>query len=260
MVSRLKMVAGLLLIAGCIRLILSCHDLYMYGTFRIPMHAQLEGPYVVLIIAVARARSERVSRWLLGYVSAQVIFTFIICYALPRTLASVLEERIPHIALAQIVGAVLVLVGAQWYDRKIITPQHLLFGLLIVLNVSTLLLLEVFRSKLEDVRQELINARQGPAMREAEGDFKAGRLRQFEVRTFRPAASAVTPPRLQSTFTGRTNGPFEIWSRPRCVSGEDEAFRLKSDMEFVSMYNGRMAFLYSMSQQQSAAQRRTNTP
>jgi hypothetical protein len=78
---------ALLIMAGGIRLIVSNLDLYMYGSFRIPMHIQLLGPYIVLPIAFARVYSERVSRWLLGYVAVQVIFTFITCYELPRTLS-----------------------------------------------------------------------------------------------------------------------------------------------------------------------------
>lgn len=252
MTPRFKTAAALVLLAGCTSLLVSSLNTTGYGNPRIPFEIQLLGPYIPLLLAVARVRTERVSRWLLGYVSIQTLFTFVVCYKVPRTLASGLEDRVPYVALAQIAVPLLVLAGVQWYDRKIITAQHLLFGFLIVLNVSTLLLLEVFRSKLEDARQELLSARQGPAMREAEADFRVGRLRQYEVQTF-PSAPGRLPP-LERTFTGRSNGPFEVWSRPRYVRSEDEAFRLKLEVEFVSMYNGRMAFLYSM------AQRRTNTP
>jgi hypothetical protein len=258
MVSRLKIATALLLIAACIRLVLSNLDLYMYGSFRVPMHLQLAGPYIVLAVALARVRSERVSRWLLAYMTVQVVLTYMTCYALPRTLAGVLEDRVPCVALAQLLAGVLVLAGAEWCDRGSIAPRYLLVGALVALNVSTLLLFAISMSKLTDARDELISATQGPAMREAEMDIRAGRLRQYEVQTFRLTASAVSP--LQSTFTGRTNGPFEIWSRPRYEQSEDERFRLKSDSQFVAFYNGRMAFLYGISQRHGATWDRTNSP
>jgi hypothetical protein len=259
MASRLKIAAALLLIAGCARLAFSSFDLYAQGSFRIPMHVQLLGPYVVLILAVARVRSERVGRWLLVYVSMQVVFTFITCYELPRTLASVLETRIPYIGLAQLAAAVLALAAAEWHDRRIITPQQLLFGFLIALNVSTLLLVEVFKSKLEDAREWLIDERIGQALQQADADFKSGRIRQYEFHTIvSPADSSASG--SQRTFSGRTNGPFEIWSVRRYAKDEDESFWLNYDSKSVDFYNARMAALYRWSQSNRSIRNATNAP
>jgi hypothetical protein len=179
-----------------------------------------------------------------------------VAFMLDTRLASVLENRIPCIALAQLSGSILVLVGAEWYDGRTITLRHLLLALLVGLNVSTLLLLAVSRSKLADAREILVYQRQGPAQREAEKDFKAGRFRQYELQTLSPTPLAGST--LQSTFTGRTKGPFEVWSRPRFEQSEDEGFWLRLDSAHVGFYNGRMAFLYQ--QRHRLKQNGTNSP
>lgn len=219
------------------------------------MHLQLFGSYPVLLLAVGRVRSERISRWLLGYVTVQVAFTFIACYELPRTLASVLEKQVPYVALTQLAGAVMVLAAAQWYDRRTITLQNLVIGFLIALNVSTLLLLQVLRSKLEDARDLQITVASERAIHDAEVEFNAGRLRQLEVYTIVAPESA-----RQSAFTGRTNGPFEIRSLPRWQREEDESFWLRYSSEYVRTYNARMAFLYRWSKAPGPAQDATNDP
>jgi hypothetical protein len=116
--SRLRSYACLLLVIGTVRLTLSNLDLYNYGEFKVPMHLQLLVSYVLLAIAAALIRTEGACRLLLAGALVQVLFTFALCYWLPRTLASVLEVRIPHIAVAQLIIALAVAVTAMRRDRK----------------------------------------------------------------------------------------------------------------------------------------------
>jgi hypothetical protein len=118
MISRLKIAACLILIAGGTRSIISSLDISGQGDPVLPFQLQLGLSYVPLMAAIAITRSISAARWVLGLVIAQVIITFITCYLLPRRIPDELAW-IPYVAVAQFLVAGFVMTSVFRYQRFI---------------------------------------------------------------------------------------------------------------------------------------------
>ena len=115
--------------------------------------------------------------------------------------------------------------------------------ILLAANITTLHLLLRARIELSGTEERLIDEDAARGMREASEDFASSRLRVYEIQTH-PYPATGQPIGVPKIFTGRKDGPFEIWTWPRYRQHKRERFSLETDSEFVSAYNGRMRFLH----------------
>lgn len=104
------------MIAGCVRLGVSSLDITGQGNSILPFQLQLAVSYVPLVTAIAVTRSKSAALWVLGFVIAQILVTFITCYLLPRRIPDDLTW-IPYVAAAQFLAAGFLVAGIMWYQR-----------------------------------------------------------------------------------------------------------------------------------------------
>ena len=125
---------------------------------------------------------------------------------------------------------------------------------LVIVNVVTLHFLFDTRDALSDSDDWLADYKFSEAMRDAGADFTAGRLRVYEIETQDCPAVGQPLYKLKSTFTGRKDGPVEIWTYPRFRQDPREDFRLRLASEYVSTYNQRMRLVPVASPSQTGAE------
>lgn len=118
MTSRLKILACLLIIAGCVRLSvpIGIAGITGQGDRILPFQLQLAFSYLPLVTAIAVARSKNSAFWALGFAIEQTVVTFATCYLLPRRIPDDLAW-IPYLAAMQFLGALILVVSVVWYQR-----------------------------------------------------------------------------------------------------------------------------------------------
>jgi hypothetical protein len=114
----------------------------------------------------------------------------------------------------------------------------------VILNVVTLRLLLDARKEFSGPFESLAAYKFSEAIRDATADFAAGRLRIYELATSDAPRAGEPLRELQPVFTGRKDGPIEIWTRPRFREDRQEEFMLRLASEYVTTYNARMRILY----------------
>jgi hypothetical protein len=119
-----------------------------------------------------------------------------------------------------------------------------LCGALVVANAITLRLLFDTQAALADSEDSLANHKFSEAMRDAGADFLAGRFRVYEIETHEYPAAGRPLSQLKPTFTGRRDGPFEVWTHPRFRQDHRENLWFRLASTYVSTYNDRMRILY----------------
>lgn len=98
--------------------------------------------------------------------------------------------------------------------------------------------------------QWLSDYKWGEGLREAEKDFGAGKLRVYSMEVV-PFPSVGQPIAiLTNYFTGRTNGPFEVWAWRR--NQPEDNLTLRVWQAELNGYNGRMTNLLRKQIQQAA--------
>jgi hypothetical protein len=115
---------------------------------------------------------------------------------------------------------------------------------LVVANVITLRLLFDTQAALADSEDWLVDYKFSQAMRDAGADFLAGRFRVYEIETHEYPPVGQPLHELKPTFTGRKDGPMEVWTRPRVREDDREKFWFRLASTYVSTYNARMRILY----------------
>lgn len=78
---------------------------------------------------------------------------------------------------------------------------------------------------------------------DAERDFHAGIVRVYMLETHERPKLPLQATSLLRGFTGRKDGPFEIWSWPRYRLDRGERLDLMRDSMYVDTYNARMKVL-----------------
>ena len=117
-------------------------------------------------------------------------------------------------------------------------------AVLIIVNAIALYLLFDTRTVLSDSEDSLADYRFSQAMLDAGGDFRAGKLRVYEIETHEYPAVGQPLYELKPTFTGRYEGSLEIWTYPRFRQDHREKFWLRLASVYVNTYNERMKILY----------------